>query len=231
GPGVDGEKGESPLEALRDDNGWTVNDDRVDAHRLQAWLSYLTSPPILSPTKWTDDETSTLTATITLANGTARSLSCAKDVLKTDQGVWQTHPFLCQRLAASPATLVGRPLLNSPISRIEVQYERENWVLVHHEDWSLERPRGQKVDSNQARLVALYLADLAPLSVPCGRAPAQFDTWATVKVGNDTNSQVLRLGKPDGRGVAAQVDDSPPVMLEQFQVASILLSLPDLVVD
>ena len=220
------------VKASRDEQGWTVNGERASSRRVETWLSYLTRPPVLEPVS-KPASVLPLAGKIRLDDGAEHSFSCGEGILQTDSSAWRTDDVLCLRLATTPQVLVGAPLLRSPITRIELDHGNTRWTLGSDgEGWMLQDPANQHADSNQARLVALYLTDLAPLPVGMGAPLTAFDSWATITVTNDGGRQVLRLGKPDNRGmVPAVVDGGSPVLLERFQVDPILLPLNELTAE
>jgi hypothetical protein len=226
-------RGLTSLEVARTEDGWVVEGQRADPHRVRAWLSYLAHLPVLGVADW-EPSTAVLEATVELGNGERQkvSLACPEGLARTESGTWRVSALVCTRLAATPTDLVGAPFLG--VEPVAVRLEREGggWAMEQRGSaWVLVEPAGQSPDQHAARLVAEYLADLAPPPVPVGRAPEAFEPESTVGVTTPSGeARTLAFGAASAEGlVPVAVDDGPPLVLEQYQVDPVLPQLEALV--
>jgi hypothetical protein len=223
-------RGSVSLEVARTVDGWVVDGQRADPHRVRVWLSYLAHLPALGAAQWEPaDGAEVLEATLTLADGAREtvSLACPEGLARTKSATWRVPGLVCTRLAATPTDLIGAPFLGSEPSAVSLEREGGGWAMERHgSEWALVEPGDQPLDQNAARLVAEYLADLAPPPVPVGPAPEGFEADVTVTVTTPQGEAHIAFGAPGPDGlVPIAVDDGPPLWVEQYQVDPVL---PDL---
>ncbi|MBW1878396.1 MAG: hypothetical protein JRJ84_08550 [Deltaproteobacteria bacterium] len=225
--------GSISLEVARTEDGWLVDGLPADPHRVRVWLSYLAHLPALGGAPWDPDADAILEATVALADGTreAVSLACPEGLARTKSGTWRVPGLVCTRLAATRVDLLGAPFLGVEPFGIRLEREGGGWAMERRgSDWVLVEPGDRLLDHNATRLVAEYLADLAPPPVPVGAGPNTFETEATVTATiAEGETLAIAFGAPNSDGlVPVAVDGGPPLYLEQYQVDPVLPRLDEL---